>query len=229
MFVTKVSEKLEARRLRMEEGASIKVIAAKLEVAVSSVSRWVRDIELTPEQLDALRARNPRLNSQLRGHLVRSERTRMQRAAWQEVGRADARGGDQLHRLGCMLFWAEGTKSRNAVRFTNSDVAMMRLFRRFLCTCFEIQPEQLRFTVNCFLGNGLSLDEIEAFWLSELALPPSSLRPAAVNRVSASSSRTGRTLLHGTGQLSLYSTEIVQRIYGAIQEYGGFERPEWLD
>jgi hypothetical protein len=25
------------------------------------------------------------------------------------------------------------------------------------------------------------------------------------------------------------STRIVQTIYGSIQEYGGFERPEWLD
>jgi transposase-like protein len=27
----------------------------------------------------------------------------------------------------------------------------------------------------------------------------------------------------------VHSTRIVQMIYGSIQEYGGFERPEWLD
>jgi hypothetical protein len=25
------------------------------------------------------------------------------------------------------------------------------------------------------------------------------------------------------------SSQVVQHIYGAIQEYGGFDRPEWLD
>jgi hypothetical protein len=27
----------------------------------------------------------------------------------------------------------------------------------------------------------------------------------------------------------IFSTLIVQTIYGSIQEYGGFDRPEWLD
>jgi hypothetical protein len=36
------------------------------------------------------------------------------------------------------------------------------------------------------------------------------------------------TLPFGTATLSVSSTRIVQSIYGAIQEYGGFERPEWL-
>jgi hypothetical protein len=28
---------------------------------------------------------------------------------------------------------------------------------------------------------------------------------------------------------SWHSTQIVQTIYGSIHEYGGFDRPEWLD
>jgi len=31
------------------------------------------------------------------------------------------------------------------------------------------------------------------------------------------------------GNLAYCSTEIVQHIYGAIQEYAGFEEPRWLD
>ena len=105
----------------------------------------------------------------------------------------------------------------------------MRLFRRFLTECFGVDPSALTFTCNCFLGNGLTLDEIETFWLETLDLPRSCLRKAAVNRTSSASQRKRNTLLYGTGKLALHSTEIAQRIYGAIQEYGGFERPEWLD
>ena len=128
-----------------------------------------------------------------------------------------------------MLHWAEGSKKRNTVCFVNSDVDMMRLFARFLRECYDAQDEALRFSVNCFLNNGLSLDEIEAFWLTALELPESSLRKATVNRPSSASRRTGRTLLYGTGRLVLHSTAVAQSIYGAIQEYGGFDRPEWLD
>jgi transposase len=54
----KTHEREHARRLRREEGASIKDIACRVGVSVSSVSLWVRDIELTPEQHAALLSRN---------------------------------------------------------------------------------------------------------------------------------------------------------------------------
>ena len=34
---------------------------------------------------------------------------------------------------------------------------------------------------------------------------------------------------YATCKLVVHSTRIVQTIYGSIQEYGGFDRPEWLD
>jgi hypothetical protein len=40
--------------------------------------------------------------------------------------------------------------------------------------------------------------------------------------------RTNR-LPYGTIRVCVRSTAIVQSIYGTIQEYGGFERPEWLE
>jgi predicted transcriptional regulator len=45
----KHEERLAARKLR-SEGCSIKAICRQLGVAQSSVSNWVRDIELTPLQ-----------------------------------------------------------------------------------------------------------------------------------------------------------------------------------
>jgi hypothetical protein len=36
-------------------------------------------------------------------------------------------------------------------------------------------------------------------------------------------------LPRGTCALVVHSTEIVQTIYGSIQELGGFDRPQWLD
>jgi hypothetical protein len=36
-------------------------------------------------------------------------------------------------------------------------------------------------------------------------------------------------LPYGTCRVVVHDTALVQSIYGAIQEYVGFERPEWLD
>jgi transcriptional regulator with XRE-family HTH domain len=43
----KTAEREEARRLRRDEGLSVKELAGLLGVSKSSVSLWVRDIELT--------------------------------------------------------------------------------------------------------------------------------------------------------------------------------------
>jgi len=128
-----------------------------------------------------------------------------------------------------MLYWAEGTKQRNRVIFTNSDADMVEFFLRFLRHCYGVADDQLALTVNVHLGNALTLDEIECWWLRRLGLPSSCLRLATVNQVSRVSKRKRRTLPYGTVRLAVCSTFIVQSIYGAIQAYAGVDRPEWLD
>jgi hypothetical protein len=86
--------------------------------------------------------------------------------------RALAQGGDPEFAAGCMLYWAEGSKTHNVARLSNSD------------------PEVVRFLVN-FLRRHFAVDD--------------------------------------ECRVSVHGTQVVQTIYGAIQEYGGFGRPEWLD
>ena len=72
--------------------------------------------------------------------------------------------------------------------------------------------------------------EIESFWLERLELPRECLQKSVVNRYSKYSQKKRMNRLpYGTCRLYVGSTRIVQHIYGAIQEYGGFDRPEWLD
>jgi hypothetical protein len=37
-----------------------------------------------------------------------------------------------------MLYWAEGSRERNAIKFTNSDPEMLRFFMRFLRLSFAV-------------------------------------------------------------------------------------------
>ena len=129
-----------------------------------------------------------------------------------------------------MLYWAEGAKSRNVVIFANSDADMMELFLRFLRSCYDVVDEQVAFSVNCHVRDGLDASEITGWWLQRLGLPAACARAPIVNRPSnASRRRRGHVLPYGTARLAVYSTFIVQSIYGALQEYAGIERPEWID
>lgn len=225
----KASERIEAIRLRQECGMSIKSIAATLNVSPGSASRWLRHVALTPAQEAALRAANPALNGQCRGAAQTKASARAARVLAQAHGHELASSGDHLHQLGCMLYWAEGSKSRNHVIFTNSDADMVALFLRFLGECYSVPEDRLTLSINVHLGNGLSLEEIQAWWLTRLSLPTACLRRAVVNRASRASLGKRPPLVYGTARLAHGSTFVVQSIYGAIQAYAGVERSRWLD
>jgi hypothetical protein len=130
-----------------------------------------------------------------------------------------------------MLYWAEGSKSRNGLIFANSDLEMVRMFRRFLAESLTIPDADITLRLNVYLGNGRALSEIERYWLDHLDLPASCLRGHTVNHFPTSSSGKKKNWLpYGVCTLRvLRGTRWVQHVYGAIQEYGGFEEPRWLD
>jgi hypothetical protein len=229
MFV-KLAERTEAERLWAEDGLWIKTIAARLAVAPSTVSRWVGHVELTPAQSAALARASRQSPGRLKGASARRDVAGARRREAQQHGRALARQGDPLHQRGCMLYRAEGSKLRNVVALTNSDPDLLRVFVGFLRGCYGVAPDALTLSVNCHVGNGLSVAEIEQWWLARLGLPPTALRAPTVNQPSAASRRRrGNVLPYGTARVCVYSTFVIQSIYGAIQEYAGIERPEWLD
>ena len=55
------------------------------------------------------------------------------------------------------------------------------------------------------------------------------MRAATVNRPSSASRWRRNVYVYGTAAVRVNSTFIVQSIYAAIQEYGAFARPAWLD
>ena len=231
--IRKPIERERARELR-EQGMPIKRIASTLGVSPSSVSHWTRDIELTPDQRERNRG-GPRgtQSSELVARRGAAWRKRNQqiRLGFQEEGRARARIGDAAHMAGCLLHWAEGAKNRNPVRFVNSDLAMVHFFVEFLRTSLGVRSEHITVRLNVYTGNGLSIREIENHWLKALRLPRSALRGHTLNHTPTSSSgRRTNHLPYGVCCFSvLKSTRLVQHIYGAIQEYAGFEEPRWLD
>ena len=204
-------------------------IAVRLAVSKSSVSRWVGDIALSPAQREVLRQRNPIHGAQRRGNEVWSAHRRAERTRSQHEGRLQAGQRDAFHAAGCMLYWAEGSKERNTLGLSNSDPEVLRFFLSFLRACFAVPDEKVRLQCNLFADHVQRQHEIEQFWLELLDLPKSCLTKSIVNVYSKYSQKKRMNRLpYGTCRLSVHSTAIVQHIYGAIQEYGGFDRPEWL-
>lgn len=82
---------------------------------------------------------------------------------------------------------------------------------------------------NLFADHVARQHEIEQFWLDELDLPRDRLCTSVVNVYSKYSQKKRRGMLpYGTTRVTVHSVRVIQQIFGAIQEYGAFERPEWL-
>jgi hypothetical protein len=113
-----------------------------------------------------------------------------------------------------MLYWAEGARRKNAVTFTNSDPCMLALFLKFLEECYDVEKHRVAFSCNCFLNNGLALEEIEGWWLERLDLPRACLRRATVNTPSSAGRAGKRTLLYGTARLAVHSTDRAEHLRG---------------
>jgi hypothetical protein len=222
------SLRIEARRLR-KEGFSYGDIAKRLGISITTARRWTLDIHLSAEQLGRIEGR--RVTAARMASAAMVEGWRERRIAWQLEGRRRAREGNLLHQAGCLLYWAEGSKSRNFVRLVNSDVNLLRMFRRFVTECFDVGPSQMAVRLHVYTGNGLTIREIEQYWLAELDLPRSCLRKHSINKRPAPTSGVKKNKFpFGVASLEVQrSTWLIQHIYGAIQEYGGFEEPRWLD
>ncbi len=112
---------------------------------------------------------------------------------------------------------------------SNSDPEVLRLFVIFLRRSYCVETERLRITCNVFADHIEHQREIEQFWLDTLGLPRTCLRKSIVNVYSKYSEKKRKNKLpYGTCKVVYCDTHTVQSIYGAIQEYGGFEPPAWL-
>jgi len=223
----KTEEREKARELRTA-GCSVKEIERALGVSRSSVSIWVRDVRLDDRQQRVLAAKVT--EGRLRAAERKATAARAVRRAYQEDGRVLARERGPDYAAGCMLYWAEGCKSRTAIKISNADPSLLAYFAAFLRVHFEAPDEKFSMHCNLFADHLERQREIERFWLTALDLPSSCLRKSIVNTYSKYSHKKRQNKLpYGTCRLAVHNTRIVQTIYGSIQEYGGFERPEWLD
>jgi predicted transcriptional regulator len=226
----KNKERNEAIRLRKEEGLSIKKIKELLNVSQSTVSKWVRDVELSEEQKDKL-YNNSRNGLEKATESV-IKRNRDKRLEYQEEGRLKAKEFKPLHIMGCMLYWAEGFKrhNKNAVIFTNSDPYMIKIFIEFLTKELHVDKADILLNINCYVDNGIEQRKIEEYWLNFTGVSAENLRKTQINKIPKSSKGYKKNKLpYGVCVIKVHNTKTIQHIYGSIQEYCNFINDSWLN
>jgi len=214
----------QAIQLRLQ-GVSVRDIAQQLNVSKGTVSVWVREIQLTDEQIETLKDKQRHNSGRMKGAQANRERFKALRFDYQQAGREKAKEGRPLHLAGCMLYWAEGGKSPNNIHFVNSDPNMMRLFMQFLREELFVPEALMTLRIHCHTQDVIEQRRIEIYWLHLLSLNDTSLRKTLFKQ---GSDKSKKVLQNGLCTIRVHRVEYVQHIYGAIQEYAGFENPSWL-
>ena len=222
--------KAEKRKQAIEmrkNGEAITIIAKKLHVAKSSVSCWVRDVYLDQMAKDKLN------KSKIRGCKIAarniSETHRIRRLNYQKNGSVAAKKDDLLHAMGCMLYWAEGQKSRNACSLSNTDPYLLKLFVRFLKQKFAINNNDIAIRLNCYIDNGKTIKDIENYWIKTLDINGAKINKHTIKKFVPTARYRKNKYPYGVCTIVVSRTELVQHIYGAIQEYAGFNNNYCLD
>jgi hypothetical protein len=138
-----------------------------IPVPKSTLSYWCRDIELTFEQVAAIRLRgysqtgNPRDTQPKRRHEIALIREAARRVA-------PVRSTEPLFMAGVALYWAEGAKTQNDLTLANTDPALLRLFILWVRTYLDADAE---FRLSLHLHQGNDETAAKRFWRGTLSLP----------------------------------------------------------
>lgn len=148
---SKLDEKNLAIHLR-KQGLSYSEILRQVPVAKSSLGLWLKSVGLSKAQKQKLTQK--KLESARRGGLAK----KAQRIRLVEQIRNSTKGDitgisdRELWLMGIMLYWAEGSKSKEyspstGVIFSNSDPKMIKLFIKWCKNCLKIPDDEIRFDI----------------------------------------------------------------------------------
>lgn len=213
-----------------KQGRSIKEIAKIVGIPTGTISRWVRNIILSEEQLRLLEDRNPTINGKMQGAKTTKKNAKIRRDLWQEEGREKAKAnGLSLFTAGCMLYWAEGHKrnNKNTISFVNSDINMLILFKKFLNECLNVSDDKIGISINTYTDL-VTIDDCKRYWTNSLSLSMNNIKSVTCDKRPKNTQQKRNGLLkYGTIRMTVHSTRLIQQIYGAIKELCSFENDNW--
>jgi hypothetical protein len=168
-----VQYKEQAIALR-QKGSTYNEIIAKVPVAKSSLSLWLKDLPLTQSEKIALKNRKSANIS--RGRIKASGILHARRLSREKEQLLEARAVFKkylhvpLFHTGLALYWAEGGKRTSQWQFVNSDVDMQRVMVLWLVKFGGIEKNDLRFRL--YIHKPYQSEACDEWWCTKLQVSP---------------------------------------------------------
>ncbi|MDP1723037.1 MAG: helix-turn-helix domain-containing protein [Candidatus Gottesmanbacteria bacterium] len=127
-------------------GYSIKEIARLFKISPGTASRWLRETYLDSQALARLNQRRIYGQEMSRNILLaKASIINEQIALKASCSLNKIPSSKELSQLFCsLLYWCEGSKNQNSLKFTNSDPQLIKLFLKFLRAGYTLEEKKFR-------------------------------------------------------------------------------------
>jgi hypothetical protein len=210
-----------------KQGYSYSQITQELRVAKSTLSSWLREVELTPAQQAVLverRADGGRKGSRSTASVKEQFRRRRQRLLDDARRWVDDHDivHDRVALIGAALYWAEGAKHRNYLKMSNADPAMIRVYMYWLRHSLQVPEDDIRCHVYGYTDNGYTETDVLQYW-SEVTRVPVERFYKTVFVASRGRKKRKNVLPYGVLHVSVQKPQQHKAKYEAIVELMGKE------
>jgi hypothetical protein len=211
----KYQEKLKAQKLR-QEGFSYTEIQQTIKASKDTLSRWCRDIILSPEQITRLQ--NKRIEGGKKGGIIGAKKqqilkinkiNKINNECKKEIGSLSKR--DRFI-AGIALYIGEGLKGDSEVCFTNSNpkiiAFIMGWFREFC------QIPEYKYHGQIWIHDNLNEEKAKRYWSKISKIPISQFRKSYISKNKQSNKIRKQIHSYGIFAVKIPSVDIQRKIIG---------------
>jgi hypothetical protein len=220
-----MKNELKGRAITLrKEGLTYKDILSEVAVSKSTLSLWLRDIQLT--SLGSRRLSERRHVAQLKGGASRRKQriektSSIVAASKTQVGSLSVR---ELWLIGLALYWAEGSKEKpystaSGIIFSNSDPAMIRFFVYWLQKCCRVPKSRIYAHLYIHEYQRNSVRQAKRYWTQQGALSTDQITGVYFKKHNVQTKRHSfKQDYYGTLRVRVReSSDLVRKIQGWVE------------
>jgi hypothetical protein len=169
-----IDKKQQAIRLR-GQGKSLRVVAKKLNVSLSTAQLWTKGVILSEEQklkISLTHARKLVLGRDQYNARRRVQKTEREKFIFFNAKKEMVeRKSDSFFIMGLALYWAEGFKKDHSLGFVNSDPVMIAAFLKWLNVYGDCKDTNIRLRVQIHEIYKPHIEATQLYWSNLLEVP----------------------------------------------------------
>jgi len=204
----KIEEKLKAIELR-KQGLSYSEINKTIKVSRSTLSLWLRNIPLSERQIRELKGRDKSRHYGAQAR-IKKRINKTRKILSRGIKEAKELSSNNLFVSGLMLYWAEGTKFNESVKFSNSDPLMIKLIMKWFREICRV-PEN-KFRVEVHIHTLHVKEDIEKYWSTITQVPLNQFHKTMVKPTTLKQRKN--KLYEGTCSIRINDVDLYRKIMG---------------